>query len=55
VIFEGGHEALFRDLSKIKIGRSTTDQYGIRMIVVVDDVPKTPRVFPEQHDIFADL
>ncbi|MCC5622620.1 nucleotidyl transferase AbiEii/AbiGii toxin family protein [Nostoc sp. CHAB 5715] len=32
VVFEGGHEALFRDLSKIQVGRSTTDQYGIRMM-----------------------
>ncbi|MEH2170566.1 MAG: nucleotidyl transferase AbiEii/AbiGii toxin family protein [Nostoc sp.] len=38
VVFEGGHEALFRDLSKIQVGRSTTDQYGIRMIVIVDNV-----------------
>lgn len=38
VVFDDGHEALFRDLSKIQIGRSTTDQYGIRMIVCVDDV-----------------
>ncbi|KYC37598.1 hypothetical protein WA1_39710 [Scytonema hofmannii PCC 7110] len=38
VVFDDGHEALFRDLSKIQIGRSTTDQYGIRMTVCVDDV-----------------
>ena len=37
-IFDSGHKILFRDLSKIKIGRSTTDQYGIRMIVSVDNV-----------------
>ena len=37
VVFDGGHEALFSDLSKIKIGRSTTDQYGIRMIVCVNE------------------
>ncbi|MEH1920866.1 hypothetical protein [Nostoc sp.] len=39
MVFDGGHEALFRDLSKIQVGRSTTDQYGIRMLVFVDDVP----------------
>ncbi|MEC4812700.1 MAG: nucleotidyl transferase AbiEii/AbiGii toxin family protein [Scytonema sp. PMC 1069.18] len=38
VVFDDGHEALFRDLSKIQLGRSTTDQYGIRMIVAVGDV-----------------
>lgn len=38
-IFDNGHKILFRDLSKIKIGRSTTDQYGIRMIVSVENVP----------------
>ncbi|MEA5599251.1 nucleotidyl transferase AbiEii/AbiGii toxin family protein [Rivularia sp. UHCC 0363] len=38
-IFDNGYEILFHDISKIKIGRSTTDQYGIRMIVGVDDMP----------------
>lgn len=47
VVFEGGHEALFRDLSKIKIGRSTTDQYGIRMIVFVDNVPIKTEIIAE--------
>ncbi|MGI2909544.1 nucleotidyl transferase AbiEii/AbiGii toxin family protein [Tolypothrix sp. VBCCA 56010] len=37
VVFDNGHEALFSDLSRIQIGRSTTDQYGIRMIVCVND------------------
>ena len=47
VVFEGGHEALFQDLSKIKVGRSTTDQYGIRMIVFVDDVPIKTEIIAE--------
>ncbi|MDF5712021.1 MAG: nucleotidyl transferase AbiEii/AbiGii toxin family protein [Nostoc sp. S4] len=47
VVFEGGHEALFRDLSKIQIGRGTTDQYGIRMIVVVDGVPIKTEIIAE--------
>jgi hypothetical protein len=47
VVFEGGHEALFRDLSKIQVGRSTTDQYGIRMIVFVDDVPIKTEIIAE--------
>ncbi|MBX9257972.1 nucleotidyl transferase AbiEii/AbiGii toxin family protein [Desmonostoc muscorum CCALA 125] len=47
VVFEDGHEALFRDLSKIQVGRSTTDQYGIRMIVVVDDVPIKTEIIAE--------
>ena len=37
VIYDGGHQALFQNLSKIQIGRSTTDQYGIRMLVTVDN------------------
>ena len=37
VVFDNGYEGLFRDLSKIKIGRGTTDQYGIRMVVSIDD------------------
>lgn len=47
VVFDGGHEALFRDLSKIQVGRSTTDQYGIRMIVFVDDVPIKTEIIAE--------
>ncbi|QMS87158.1 nucleotidyl transferase AbiEii/AbiGii toxin family protein [Nostoc edaphicum CCNP1411] len=47
VVFESGHEALFRDLSKIQVGRSTTDQYGIRMIVFVDDVPIKTEIIAE--------
>lgn len=46
-IFDNGHEVLFRDLSKIKIGRSTTDQYGIRMIVSVDNVPIKTEIIAE--------
>jgi hypothetical protein len=38
VVFDGGFQALFQDLSQIQIGRGTTDQYGIRMSVAVDDV-----------------
>lgn len=38
VIFEGGYKALFRDLSRIQVGSGTTNQYGIRMLVLVDDV-----------------
>lgn len=49
VVFDGGHEALFRDLSKIKIGRSTTDQYGIRMIVFVDNIPIKTEIIAENR------
>ena len=38
VVFDDGHKALFRDLSRIQIGRCTSDMYGIRMIVSIDDV-----------------
>lgn len=37
-IYDGGYKALFDDLTQIKIGRSTTDQYGIRMLVTVGDL-----------------
>lgn len=47
VIFDGGYEALFRDLSRIKVGRGTTDQYGIRMVVLVDDVPIKTEIIAE--------
>ncbi|WP_230967359.1 nucleotidyl transferase AbiEii/AbiGii toxin family protein [Nostoc commune] len=47
VVFEDGHEALFRDLSKIQVGCSTTDQYGIRMIVFVDDLPIKTEIIAE--------
>lgn len=47
IVFNGGHKALFRDLSRIKIGRSTTDQYGIRMIVFVDNEPIKTEIIAE--------
>lgn len=47
VIFDGGYEALFHDLSGITIGRGTTDQYAIRMIVLVDDVPIKMEIIAE--------
>lgn len=47
VVFEGGYQALFRDLSKIQIGRGTTDQYGIRMLVIVDSIPIKTEIIAE--------
>lgn len=47
VIFDGGYKALFRDLSKIQIGRGTTDQYGIRMIVSVEDISIKTEIIAE--------
>jgi hypothetical protein len=47
VIFDGGYEALFRDLSQIQIGRGTTDQYGFRMVVLVDDTPIKTEIIAE--------
>lgn len=49
MVFDGGYEALFRDLSKIQVGRGTTDQYGIRMIVIVDDVPIKTEIIAENR------
>ncbi|MEM8640457.1 MAG: nucleotidyl transferase AbiEii/AbiGii toxin family protein [Cyanobacteria bacterium P01_G01_bin.54] len=39
VIFEQGYEALFSDLQLLHIGRAKTDQYGIRLLVTVSDMP----------------
>ena len=47
VVFDNGYEGLFRDLSKIKIGRGTTDQYGIRMVVLIDDEPIKTEIIAE--------
>ena len=47
VIYDEGYKALFKDLSKIQIGRSTTNQYGIRMLVVVDDIPIKSEIIAE--------
>jgi hypothetical protein len=35
-VFEGGYEALFSDLKRVQIGRGTTDQYGIRMVIDIE-------------------
>ena len=54
-IFDNGYKILFRDLSKIKIGRSTTDRYGIRMIVSIDNVPIKTEIIAEtrfQKEVF---
>lgn len=37
-IYDGGHKALFSDLTQIKVGHGTTDQYGIRMLVSIGDL-----------------
>lgn len=47
VVFDGGFQALFQDLSRIQIGRGTTDQYGIRMSVAVEDVPIKVEIIAE--------
>ncbi len=47
VVFDSGYQGLFRDLSKINIGRGTTDQYGIRMVVLVDDEPIKTEIIAE--------
>jgi len=38
LIFDRGYEALFRDLSRISLGRSSADQYGIRMVIYIDNI-----------------
>ncbi|ELS03212.1 protein of unknown function (DUF1814) [Xenococcus sp. PCC 7305] len=47
VIYDGGHKALFKDLSQIEIGHSTTDQYGIRMLIKVDNIPIKAEIIAE--------
>ncbi|MBW4575808.1 MAG: nucleotidyl transferase AbiEii/AbiGii toxin family protein [Aphanothece sp. CMT-3BRIN-NPC111] len=47
VVFEGGYKALFYDLNRIQIGRGTTDQYGIRMLVIVDGLPIKTEIIAE--------
>lgn len=49
MLFDGGYKALFRDLSKIKLGSGKTDQYGIRMIVNVDDTPIKLEIIAESR------
>lgn len=47
LVFEGGFQALFRDLSQIHIGSGTTNQYGIRMLITVDNVPIKVEIIAE--------
>jgi Nucleotidyl transferase AbiEii toxin, Type IV TA system len=47
LVFDNGYEALFNDLSKIEIGRITTDQYGIRMNVLVNGVSIKTEIIAE--------
>ena len=48
-IYDGGYAALFRDLTQIKIGHSTTDQYGIRMLIKVGELPIKVEIIAEAH------
>jgi hypothetical protein len=49
VIFDNGCEGLFSNLSNIKLGRTTTDQYGIRMVVYVEDIPIKTEIIAENR------
>ncbi|MEM9510497.1 MAG: hypothetical protein AAGA16_22905, partial [Cyanobacteria bacterium P01_E01_bin.35] len=46
-IYDDGYQALFNDLKDIQIDRGTTDQYGIRMLVRVDNVPIKTEIIAE--------
>ena len=46
-IYDGGYKALFQDLTNIEIGHTTTDQYGIRMLVTVDKIPIKTEIIAE--------
>jgi hypothetical protein len=47
IVFAGGYQSLFQNLSQIHIGRGTTDQYGIRMVVLIDNVPIRVEIIAE--------
>ena len=47
ILFDNSIQALFKDLSKVEIGRSTTDQYGIRMLVMVNKTPIKTEIIAE--------
>lgn len=49
VIFDNGYEGLFHNLTRIKIGRGSTDQYGIRMMINVDGVPIKTEIIAESR------
>jgi hypothetical protein len=46
-IYDGDYAALFSDLTQIKIGHSTTDQYGIRMLLKVGELPIKAEIIAE--------
>ncbi len=39
IIFDGGYQALFHDRTTINIQRGTTSQYGIRLLIIVENEP----------------
>jgi hypothetical protein len=47
LIFEKGYTALFQNTNSIKIGRGTTDQYGIRLLVEVEGIPIKTEIIAE--------
>jgi hypothetical protein len=52
VVFNGGYEALFRDLNRVQIGRGNADRYGIRMAVNVDgELIKTEIIAEARFDL----
>jgi hypothetical protein len=46
-IFDRGYEALFRHPNRVQVGRGTTDQYGIRMVIFVDGEPIKTKIIAE--------
>ncbi len=49
IIFDNGYKGLFHNLTRIKIGRGNTDQYGIRMMIYVDGVPIKTEIIAESR------
>jgi Nucleotidyl transferase AbiEii toxin, Type IV TA system len=49
VVFDNGYSGLFRDLEKIKVERGNTDQYGIRMSVLIDGLRIKTEIIAESR------
>lgn len=49
IIFDGGYEALFHDQTKVKIGRGTSNQYGIRMVVSIEEIQIKTEIIAESR------
>ncbi|BAY81100.1 hypothetical protein NIES267_05650 [Calothrix parasitica NIES-267] len=49
IIFDNGYEALFQNLTKVKIGRGTSNQYGIRMVINIEEIQIKTEIIAESR------